>query len=153
MSSRREVGYSVWTFLDLIYYVTTQSLNVSLIIVILLDRCFQSCFVNLQVVSKPYQTPTGSELAKLCNHKRKLLASVHARGDTSATPPPLLEQKKGSDNSTTGLYSIKSKVQTNSTRLLNGYSPPRSSVLTEGTNPHKFDFSMMRSNVLIAKLL
>lgn len=50
-----------------------------------------------KVGSKPYQTPTGPELAKLCNHKRKLLATLQARGNSSATPPPQIDQKKGSE--------------------------------------------------------
>lgn len=53
-------------------------------------------YYYFQVASKPYQASTGAELAKLCNHKRKLLATLQARGGgASGTPPPQLEQKKG----------------------------------------------------------
>ncbi|CAK1545836.1 unnamed protein product [Leptosia nina] len=49
-----------------------------------------------KVVSKPYQTASGAELTKLCNHKRKLLATLQARTHSPATPPPQTEQlKKG----------------------------------------------------------
>ncbi|KAJ2951911.1 hypothetical protein O0L34_g4164 [Tuta absoluta] len=41
------------------------------------------------VASKPYQPASGAELTKLCNHKRKLLASLQS----PATPPPA-DQKK-----------------------------------------------------------
>ncbi|GBP77867.1 hypothetical protein EVAR_54032_1 [Eumeta japonica] len=37
-----------------------------------------------RVSSKPYQAPTGPELAKLCNHKRKLLATLQGSGHASA---------------------------------------------------------------------
>ncbi|XP_072939631.1 uncharacterized protein [Epargyreus clarus] len=47
-----------------------------------------------KVVSKPYQVASGAELTKLCNHKRKLLASLQARAQSPATPPPQIEQKK-----------------------------------------------------------
>ncbi|KAI5644448.1 hypothetical protein NE865_03555 [Phthorimaea operculella] len=42
-----------------------------------------------KVASKPYQPASGAELTKLCNHKRKLLASLQS----PATPPPA-DQKK-----------------------------------------------------------
>ncbi|CAH4035783.1 unnamed protein product [Pieris brassicae] len=50
-----------------------------------------------KVVSKPYQAASGAELTKLCNHKRKLLATLQARAQSPATPPPQTEQKKGVD--------------------------------------------------------
>ncbi|KAM3967396.1 LOW QUALITY PROTEIN: uncharacterized protein ACR2FA_011741 [Aphomia sociella] len=46
-----------------------------------------------KVVSKPYQAASGAELTKLCNHKRKLLATLQAR-HSPATPPPQIDQKK-----------------------------------------------------------
>ncbi|XP_068631492.1 homeobox protein 5-like isoform X2 [Battus philenor] len=49
-----------------------------------------------KVVGKQYQPSAGPELSKLCNHKRKLLATLQARAQSPATPPPHnLEQKKG----------------------------------------------------------
>ncbi|CAH2209438.1 jg23256 [Pararge aegeria aegeria] len=49
-----------------------------------------------KVVSKPYQVAAGAELTKLCNHKRKLLASLQSRVQSPVTPPPqTIEQKKG----------------------------------------------------------
>ncbi|XP_045494406.1 uncharacterized protein LOC123693377 isoform X2 [Colias croceus] len=48
-----------------------------------------------KVLSKPYQAASGAELTKLCNHKRKLLATLQARAQSPATPPPQSEQKKG----------------------------------------------------------
>ncbi|CAH2105802.1 unnamed protein product [Euphydryas editha] len=49
-----------------------------------------------QVVSKPYQVAAGAELTKLCNHKRKLLASLQSRVQSPVTPPPqAIDQKKG----------------------------------------------------------
>lgn len=50
-----------------------------------------------KVVSKPYQAASGAELTKLCNHKRKLLATLQARVHSPATPPPQIDQKKGSN--------------------------------------------------------
>ncbi|XP_037296473.1 uncharacterized protein LOC115445393 isoform X2 [Manduca sexta] len=48
-----------------------------------------------KVASKPYQAVSGAELTKLCNHKRKLLATLQARSQSPATPPPQnIEQKK-----------------------------------------------------------
>ncbi|XP_034829844.2 methyl-CpG-binding domain protein 5-like [Maniola hyperantus] len=48
-----------------------------------------------KVVSKPYQVAAGAELTKLCNHKRKLLASLQSRVQSPVTPPPqTIEQKK-----------------------------------------------------------
>ncbi|XP_053604257.1 uncharacterized protein LOC128671623 isoform X2 [Plodia interpunctella] len=48
-----------------------------------------------KVISKPYQPASGAELTKLCNHKRKLLATLQARAQSPATPPPSqTEQKK-----------------------------------------------------------
>ncbi|XP_060801690.1 uncharacterized protein LOC106134694 isoform X2 [Amyelois transitella] len=48
-----------------------------------------------KVISKPYQPSSGAELTKLCNHKRKLLATLQARAQSPATPPPNhTEQKK-----------------------------------------------------------
>ncbi|XP_028171624.1 nuclear receptor coactivator 6-like isoform X2 [Ostrinia furnacalis] len=49
-----------------------------------------------KVVSKAYQGSSGTELTKLCNHKRKLLATLQARANSPATPPPQqqIEQKK-----------------------------------------------------------
>lgn len=48
-----------------------------------------------KVVSKPYQPASGAELQKLCNHKRKLLATLQARAQSPGTPPPQnIEQKK-----------------------------------------------------------
>lgn len=50
----------------------------------------------LQVASKPYQPASGAELQKLCNHKRKLLATLQACAQSPATPPPQnMDQKKG----------------------------------------------------------
>ncbi|XP_064071512.1 uncharacterized protein LOC113392194 isoform X2 [Vanessa tameamea] len=49
-----------------------------------------------KVVSKPYQVAAGAELTKLCNHKRKLLASLQSRVQSPVTPPPqAIDQKKG----------------------------------------------------------
>ncbi|KAL4716640.1 hypothetical protein ACJJTC_008275, partial [Scirpophaga incertulas] len=49
-----------------------------------------------KVQSRPYQATSGAELTKLCNHKRKLLASLQARAHSPATPPPQhVDQKKG----------------------------------------------------------
>ncbi|KPJ08862.1 Methyl-CpG-binding domain protein 6 [Papilio machaon] len=55
-----------------------------------------------KVVSKQYQPASGAELTKLCNHKRKLLATLQTRAHSPATPPPHppqphhnMEQKKG----------------------------------------------------------
>lgn len=54
------------------------------------------CIIFYQVVSKPYQAASGAELTKLCNHKRKLLATLQARAQSPATPPPHnIEPKKG----------------------------------------------------------
>ncbi|XP_041971302.1 mucin-5AC-like isoform X2 [Aricia agestis] len=48
-----------------------------------------------KVVSKPYQA-SGAESGKLCNHKRKLLATLQSRAQSpAASPPPTIEQKKG----------------------------------------------------------
>ncbi|XP_046963251.1 uncharacterized protein LOC124532396 isoform X3 [Vanessa cardui] len=48
-----------------------------------------------KVVSKPYQVAAGAELTKLCNHKRKLLASLQSRVQSPVTPPPQpIDQKK-----------------------------------------------------------
>ncbi|KOB74234.1 Methyl-CpG-binding domain protein [Operophtera brumata] len=48
------------------------------------------------VASKPYQAASGAELTKLCNHKRKLLATLQARAQSPQTPPPQNnEPKKG----------------------------------------------------------
>ncbi|CAH0725286.1 unnamed protein product, partial [Brenthis ino] len=48
-----------------------------------------------KVVSKPYQVAAGAELTKLCNHKRKLLASLQSRVQSPVTPPPqTIDQKK-----------------------------------------------------------
>ncbi|XP_063377298.1 uncharacterized protein LOC134664535 isoform X2 [Cydia fagiglandana] len=47
-----------------------------------------------KVVSKPYQAASGAELTKLCNHKRKLLATLQARAQSPSTPPPIADQKK-----------------------------------------------------------
>ncbi|CAK1598884.1 unnamed protein product [Parnassius mnemosyne] len=59
-----------------------------------------------KVVSKQYQVASGPELTKLCNHKRKLLATLQARTQSPATPPPLnLEQKKGI------IYAAKKKMK------------------------------------------
>lgn len=53
-------------------------------------------FCFCQVASKPYQVASGAELTKLCNHKRKLLATLQARALSPATPPPQnIEPKKG----------------------------------------------------------
>ncbi|XP_023950425.2 uncharacterized protein LOC112054766 isoform X2 [Bicyclus anynana] len=41
-----------------------------------------------KVISKPYQVAAGAELTKLCNHKRKLLASLQSRVQSPVTPPP-----------------------------------------------------------------
>lgn len=59
-------------------------------------------FYYFQVVSKPYQAASSAELTKLCNHKRKLLATLQARAQSPATPPPQPENKKGKLN----LYSL-----------------------------------------------
>ncbi|XP_014366792.2 uncharacterized protein LOC106717442 [Papilio machaon] len=57
-----------------------------------------------KVVSKQYQPASGAELTKLCNHKRKLLATLQTRAHSPATPPPHppqphhnMEQKKGAE--------------------------------------------------------
>ncbi|RVE54056.1 hypothetical protein evm_001179 [Chilo suppressalis] len=48
-----------------------------------------------KVASRPYQGSSGAELTKLCNHKRKLLATLQARAQSPSTPPPQhIEQKK-----------------------------------------------------------
>ncbi|XP_050681244.1 uncharacterized protein LOC126976734 isoform X2 [Leptidea sinapis] len=48
-----------------------------------------------KVSSKPYQAAAGAELTKLCNHKRKLLATLQAR----STSPPHHDHKKGVETS------------------------------------------------------
>ncbi|XP_037964771.2 uncharacterized protein LOC105387937 isoform X1 [Plutella xylostella] len=55
-----------------------------------------------KVSSKPYQPPSSGELTKLCNHKRKLLATLSARAQSPATPPPPpAEQIKGAPEAAT----------------------------------------------------
>ncbi|KAJ0178757.1 hypothetical protein K1T71_005532 [Dendrolimus kikuchii] len=52
-----------------------------------------------KVASKPYQPASGAELQKLCNHKRKLLATLQACAQPPATlPPQNIEQKKVANN-------------------------------------------------------
>ncbi|CAH2071202.1 unnamed protein product, partial [Iphiclides podalirius] len=47
-----------------------------------------------KVGSKQYQPASGPELTKLCNHKRKLLATLQARSQSPATPPPHNQEQK-----------------------------------------------------------
>ncbi|XP_037869024.2 uncharacterized protein LOC101745326 isoform X2 [Bombyx mori] len=48
-----------------------------------------------KVISKPYQAASEAESTKLCNHKRKLLATLQSRSQSPATPPPQnMEQKR-----------------------------------------------------------
>ncbi|CAG9559913.1 unnamed protein product [Danaus chrysippus] len=54
-----------------------------------------------KVSSKPYQVAAGAELTKLCNHKRKLLASLQSRVQSPVTPPPAIDQKKVATAETT----------------------------------------------------
>ncbi|XP_026322294.1 uncharacterized protein LOC113231948 isoform X2 [Hyposmocoma kahamanoa] len=43
---------------------------------------------DIKVASKPYVAGSGAELTKLCNHKRKLLATLQAHAHSPGTPPP-----------------------------------------------------------------
>ncbi|XP_048007421.1 uncharacterized protein LOC125242636 [Leguminivora glycinivorella] len=61
-----------------------------------------------KVVSKPYQAASGAELTKLCNHKRKLLATLQARAQSPSTPPPIVDQKKAVG---TDLNALKKKMK------------------------------------------
>lgn len=55
-----------------------------------------TCSIHSQVVSKPYQAASSAESTKLCNHKRKLLATLQSKAQSPATsPPPTQDQKKG----------------------------------------------------------
>ncbi|XP_063360667.1 uncharacterized protein LOC134649767 [Cydia amplana] len=61
-----------------------------------------------KVVSKPYQAASGAELTKLCNHKRKLLATLQARAHSPSTSPPIADQKKAVG---TELNALKKKMK------------------------------------------
>ncbi|KAI8424374.1 hypothetical protein MSG28_002900 [Choristoneura fumiferana] len=59
-----------------------------------LSTIYKLCLLTI-VASKPYQAASGAELTKLCNHKRKLLATLQARAQSPSTPPPQqIDQKK-----------------------------------------------------------